>query len=138
MSYNELMKEFIKPIQAHCDVPCGIYETDSLKHSAQTCLSLLRKAADLTETKDLNAQNQLVRLVLHKEEHARLCKQQIYILWSDYFKADHYQKYEKLQLTLWLAAKQCSTVKQSLDLEPAEKLWELVVEIDRIFTETKA
>ena len=133
------MKKFIKSIQAHCDVPCGIYETDSLKHSAQTCLSLLHKAVALeSQEKDLNAKNQLVRLILHKEEHARLCKQQIYILWSDYFKADHYQKYDKLQETLWLAAKQCASVKQSLDLEPAEKLMELVTEIDRIFRETQA
>lgn len=141
LSYDKLigMKKIIKPAYAHCDVPCGIYETDTLKHSAQTCLTLTTKALELVGDQGCcKSCHQLTRLVLHKEEHARLCKQQIYILWSDYFQVDHFRQHTELSDLLWLAARQCSTVKQQLSLEAAEKLVELASDIDHIFQKTRS
>lgn len=131
-----IMKKFIKPVQAHCDIPCGIYETDTLKNSAQTCLKMVATALELQKDPDKNLNN-LVRTINNKEEHAQICKQQIYILWSDYFKANHFADYPELHRKLWLAAKQCSTVKQTVNLEEAEKLVSLTAEIDNIFQETR-
>ena len=118
-------------------MPCGIYETDTLKHSAQTCLAMLNKLQDLKDIADLNQQQQLTRLVMHKEDHAQKCKEQIYILWSDYFKADHYQQHPNLQQTLWLAAKQCSAVKQGVEPSVGEALVDLVKKIDEFFEAVK-
>ena len=130
--------KIIKPIHAHCDVPCGIYETDTLKHSAQTCLALVNKLLGLkAEADDLELHNQRLRLTWHKEEHAQQCKQQLYILWSDYFKADHFQQHPKLQQTLWLAAKQCSAVKQTVSRSAVESLLTLVEQVDHYFQAVK-
>ena len=37
----------IKPVYAHCDIPCGIYETDTMKHSAATCKRMIEKIESL-------------------------------------------------------------------------------------------
>lgn len=130
---------FIKPVYAHCDIPCGIYETDTMRHAADTCLRMIEKIKDLPDAKgEKSAEHaNFVRMVMIKEKHAQLCKDQIYILWSDYFKPEHLQKEPDLHNVLWRAAKQCSTVKQSLSAEECSKLIEMVHDISHIFEGTK-
>lgn len=123
----------IKPVLAHCDVPCGVYEVDTLKTASLTCLKLVEQAQQ--DLKD--DQNKLVRLVLIKEEQASLCKQQIYILWSDFFKAPDFEDQPDLHNKLWQAAKACSAVKQSLKIDPAKKLIQAVDQIVSVFEETQ-
>jgi nickel superoxide dismutase len=130
----------IKPVYAHCDVPCGIYETDTMRHAADTCLRMTEKIAVLPENfafKASDDHNNFVRMVNNKEEHAKLCKQQITTLWSDYFKPEYLEKYPNLHDIMWQAAKQCSRVKWSVNKEECKKLIDMVIEIDRIFTEIK-
>lgn len=126
---------FIKTVQAHCDVPCGIYETDTMTHAANTCLKMTQKYLELHE--DADRENQMVRIVMYKEEHATRCKEQLYMLWSDYFKPQHIEAYPDLHEKFWLAAKQCGAVKQSISVEPAQKLVDLVAEISQIFAQTQ-
>ena len=130
--------KFIKPVYAHCDVPCGIYETDTMRHAAETCRKMVEKSIELGDLDDMEHQNQFVRIVMTKEEHAQKCKDQLYILWSDYFKPEHIEAYPDLHTTFWLAAKQCSKVKQGLSLEECDKLLAMVSEIAAIFAESKA
>ena len=132
------MKKFIKPIYAHCDGPCGHYETDTLKNSLETCLKLITKLKAINEA-DLNQPEILqtfVRLTMIKEEHAQICKEQIYILWSDYFKPAHFEQYPQLMTDLHKAAQFCSQIKQSLSLEAVERLRQAVKVLDAIFEET--
>ena len=124
----------IKPVSAHCDIPCGIYETDTARHAASTCLTLASKLAELDSSDD-DYYNQLTRIVMSKDEHAQKCKQQLYILWSDYFKPPHLDKYPDLHERFWWATKQCSQVRQSAKPEPAEKLVKLVDELAQIFSD---
>ena len=126
--FQSFIQHFIKPVHAHCDGPCGHYETDTLQHSAQTCQKLMIKINDLPDEAGINRQT-YVRLVALKEEHAQICKQQLYILWSDYFKPAHYAQYPDLMQQLQQAATQCSLVKQTLDLEAVERL---IMQIDAI------
>ena len=74
---------------AHCDIPCKIYDPVSAQLAA---LSVIR-FADLIE--ELNGENpaQLVRLVREKEIHAEKVKQEIRVIWGDYFKAPQIEKY---------------------------------------------
>ena len=129
--------KFIKPVYAHCDVPCGLYETDTMMHAAETCRKMVEKYIDLGKNDDPEHHNQFVRIVLYKEEHAKKCKEQIYVLWSDYFKPEHIQKYPDLHTKFWLAAKQCGKVKQTLSLEECDKLLMQVKEISEIFADSK-
>lgn len=134
-----MLFRFIKPVYAHCDVPCGIYETDTMRHAADTCVRMLEKIEALPDAKGekTTEHNNFVRMVGNKEKHAQLCKDQIFLLWSDYFKPEHLQKIPNLHNTMWLAAKQCSTVKQTLDMAEAKKLVEMVAAIAKMFEESK-
>lgn len=130
---------FIKPVYAHCDVPCGIYETDTMRHAADTCLKMLDKIDELGSVSGEKSpeHNNFIRMVMTKEKHAQLCKEQIYILWSDYFKPEHLEKTPDLHNQMWLAAKQCSKVKQTLSRDEAQKLISMVHDIAHVFEGTK-
>ncbi len=132
------LDRFIKPVSAHCDIPCGIYETDTMKHAADTCLKMIEKIEALDETGEKSdGHNNYIRMVMIKEKHAQLCKEQIYILWSDYFKPEHLEKFPDLHDKFWQAAKQCSKVKQAVNREQCEKLIAQVTELSEIFAQSK-
>lgn len=134
-----LKKRFIKPVYAHCDVPCGIYETDTMTHAAATCKKMVEKYQELGEVDDESPEsmNAAVRIIMTKEEHAKKCKEQLYILWSDYFKPEHLEKFPDLHTTFWNAAKQCGKVKQSMNMDECDKLIEMVHEISHMFVDSK-
>lgn len=133
----DFWKQIIKPVYAHCDVPCGIYETDTMRHAAETCLRMVEKITELGDDKSTTANNNFVRMVTTKERHAQLCKDQIYLLWSDYFKSEHLKKFPDLHDVFWKAAKQCSMVKQTVDMQEAQNLLQMVTHISDIFSESK-
>ena len=75
---------------AHCDVPCGIYDPKPAQIAAATVLKMVQKINDLPkENLTVGDRNSFVRMVLIKEEHARKCKEELLILWTDYFKPEH-------------------------------------------------
>lgn len=134
-----MFKKFIKPVYAHCDVPCGIYETDTMSHAAATVKRMVEKYADLGEVddEDPESMNTAIRCVMTKEEHAQKCKDELYLLWSDYFKPEHLEKFPDLHTTFWQATKQCGAAKQSMDMAQADKLVELVDEVAHMFAASK-
>jgi nickel superoxide dismutase len=133
------LTKLIKPVHAHCDVPCGIYETDTMRHAADTCLRMVEKIEALPEGMGEKSaeHNNYIRMVMTKEKHAQLCKDQIYILWSDYFKPEHLDKFPDLHDTMWQAAKQCGKVKQTVSRDEAQKLIEMTAGIAKIFEDSK-
>jgi nickel superoxide dismutase len=135
-----LLSKFIKPVYAHCDLPCGIYETDTMTLAAKTCLRMIEKIESLPDQLGEKSadHNNYIRAVMIKEKHAQLCKEQIYVLWSDYFKPEHLEKFPDLHDKLWQTAKQCSTVKQTVSREEVEKLIDMVADIAKVFAESKA
>ncbi len=128
---------FLKTVYAHCDIPCGIYETDTMLHSAETCKRMIQAITQLGELDTVEKNNAFVRSVMNKEKHAQKVKKEIYILWSDYFKPEHFEKYPDLHDKLLQVAKQASTVKQTVSLSEAEKLGEMVHEVGHLFADTK-
>lgn len=128
---------------AHCDVPCGVYETDSMNWASETCMKMADKINGLEVPDSKNKQaymeyhNTFARSVMVKEEYAQICKEQILILWTDYFKPEHLAKFPDLHEKIWKATKQCSVVKRSVSSEEAKKLHELTHEIADIFAASK-
>lgn len=122
---------------AHCDVPCGIYDPKSAQIAAATVLKMVEKINDLPKDTNISTQNSLVRMILTKEEHARKCKEELLILWTDYFKSEHLVLFPNLHETFWQAAKLCSKNKQEVNLEAARDLVKAVDEIAAIFQKTK-
>lgn len=139
------MKLFSPPKKAyaHCDIPCGVYETDSAVWAALTCQKMVEKlqALQMPAASDKQAfleyQNTVARSVSVKEEYAQICKEQLLILWTDYFKPEHLAKWPDLHDKFWKAAKQCSVVKRTVNLEEVKKLHAQVAEIAEIFNASK-
>ena len=125
---------------AHCDVPCGIYETAPVTIAADTVMKMVDKIQALPEMSKmtLDDHNNFVRMVWTKEEHARKCKEELYMLWSDFFKPEHLEKFPHLHDTFWKAVKLCSQNKQHVDKALAQQLVDAVHEIGHMIEEVKA
>ena len=135
------MKEIIG--YAHCDGPCGVYDPASARIAAEAVLSMTKKMKDLNcpETSNSDAMagyvNTMSRYSVIKEEQAQLCKDELLLLWTDYFKPEHLEGYPDLHNTFWKAAKLCSSCKVEVSVTHANELMEAIEEIHKIFWETK-
>ncbi len=130
--------------EAHCDVPCGVYEPTTAKIAAKTVekmvlqLHELKMPADMADDHSrLEYANAVSRRIATKEKHLQICKDELSLLWSDYFKPEHLEKYPELHTMFWNALKLCSKNKQAVDGDLARKLTVAVDEIAKIFYETK-
>lgn len=123
----------IRTVYAHCDIPCGIYTVEPAKTAAETVVKMTEKIKEADPT-DVHA---ISRFTAVKEEHAQICKEQILILWTDYFKEEHLDAFSNLHDTFWNAAKLCSKVKQEVNMDTAKELERAVAEIAKMFKETK-
>lgn len=127
-----------KVAYAHCDVPCGIYDPKSAQLAAATVLRMVQLIQELSmQNPTVNDRNKFVRCVLTKEIHAQKCKEELLILWTDYFKQEHLKTFPNLHEIFWKAAKLCSKNKQEIDIGTAEALVKAVDEIVGIFNKTK-
>jgi len=128
----------VNEVHAHCDIPCGIYDP----HLAQVAAhSVIRMVQLINALEDPNsnkaAANSLSRYITVKEEHAELCKKEVRIIWADYFKPEHVEKYPDLHEQVFNVMKLGSTVRQSVDLENSQKLLTAIQRIAEIFWATK-
>jgi len=138
----KFLKSILKPadIYAHCDIPCGIYDPISAKIAAQTVLKMAVRleALDLSGgVTKVEQPNGVARLIRVKEDHAEIVRNELDILWHDYFKPEHLEKYPDLHEVFWNAAKLASTCKQTVSAESATDLVNSVDKIATIFWETK-
>ncbi len=130
-------------VEAHCDGPCGVYDPASARITAEAVLSMTKKILDLqpptgNDAKALVAYNNtLSRYIAIKEEQAQKTKEDLLILWTDYFKPVHLEKYPDLHDTFWKAAKLCSACKVEVSLEHASELMEAVETIHKMFWGSK-
>ena len=146
------MKKFKLPkiinkidVYAHCDIPCGIYDPIVAKIAAQTVLKMCVKIeaveVPLQTTDDSGNESTIYfassRYIAVKEEHAQNVKNELNILWADYFKPEHLEKYPELHELFWNANKLAGANKQSVNVDSAKKLIETVDQIANIFWATK-
>lgn len=127
-----------KPVYAHCDIPCGIYDPHTAQLASQTVLKMVQKINELPQDNpNVTDRNNFVRMVKVKEEHAENCKREILILWTDYFKEEHLEKFPDLHTLVWKTTKLCSDNKRAVDEAKAKELVEAVDKIADIFNQTK-
>jgi len=133
----------IETAEAHCDGPCGVYDPAQARIEAESVLMLTKKILDLKrpEGDDEKAHkayaNTLARFITIKEERAELAKHHLLVLWTDYFKPEHLEKYPDLHDTFWKAAKLCSSCKQEVSKEHAEELMDAIKKIHEMFWDSK-
>jgi nickel superoxide dismutase len=126
----KLLTQFIKPVYAHCDLPCGVYDPAQAMIEAQSVKAIMEKYGGFDEYNK-------TRAIIIKEERAELVKHHLTVLWADYFKPEHLEKYPDLHDKFWKAIKQASVCKHSLESAEGQKLIDQIDEIAKIFWETK-
>lgn len=127
------LEAFSTPVQvsAHCDLPCGVYDPAQARIEAESVKGCMDK---------FNASDDEVfktRAVTIKEERAELVKHHLWVLWTDYFKPAHLEKYPQLHTLFWNATKAAGEAKKTNDPAVAQDLLNQIGEIDTIFWETK-
>jgi nickel superoxide dismutase len=133
-----------KVAYAHCDIPCGIYDPHHAQMAAHTVIRMVDLIGQLekpgTNTTAEQRQewvNKLARYVATKEQHAEIYKNEIRILWADYFKPEHVQQFPQLHDLVWKALKSGSKGRQEINLLAAEEMLRNVNDIATIFWKTK-
>ena len=121
-----------RQVHAHCDLPCGVYDPAQARIEAESVKGIQEKY----QASDDDVFRQ--RAVLIKEERADLVKHHLWVLWTDYFKPEHLEKYPELHTMFWDATKAAGAVKKSQDPADGQALLDRIADIDRIFWETKA
>jgi nickel superoxide dismutase len=120
-------------VHAHCDLPCGVYDPAQARIEAQSVKAIMEKyhASDDTEFRD--------RALLIKEQRAELVKHHLWVLWTDYFKAPHFEQYPQLHQLFNEATKLAGAggAKGSTDVAVADQLLGKIDEIAEIFWATK-
>ena len=85
--------------KAHCDVPCGIYDPITAQINALTVvrmMDLMAGLADGDEKAIVDFHNSITRYVAVKEDHAEKAKHDIRVIWGDFIKDTHVEKYPEL------------------------------------------
>ena len=121
-------------VHAHCDLPCGVYDPAQARIEAESVKAICEKYADNTD------EVFRTRALVIKEQRAELVKHHLWVLWTDYFKPPHFEKYPHLHTLFNEATKLAgaSGAKGSLDADVADQLLAKIDEIATIFKETKA
>jgi len=120
-------------VHAHCDLPCGIYDPAQAKIEAESVKACMTKYA-ASDDADFKA-----RAVAIKEQRSDLVKHHLWVLWTDYFKAPHFEAYPQLNSLFNEATKLAGAggTKGTNDVAVADALLGKIEEISSIFWETK-
>ena len=80
----------IKKVDAHCDIPCAVYDPAVAQFAALSVvrfLDLIGEMDDSLSSKEDIAH--LSRIMEQKESHAKEVKDAVATIWGDYFKEPH-------------------------------------------------
>ena len=124
---------WITQVSAHCDLPCGVYDPAQARLEAESVKACMEK---------FNGSDDPVfrqRAVSIKEERSDLVKHHLWVLWTDYFKPPHFEKYPDLSQLFNDATKLAGAggTKGSTDPAVADQLLAKIDRIAEIFWETK-
>jgi len=124
--------------QAHCDIPCGIYDPSAAQIAALTVVRMMDLMVDMQKGDDkarLEYHNSMSRYVAVKEEHAEKAKHEIRVIWGDYFKKEKHPNVDDLVQKIMQQGSKC---RQTADREAGLAFVELINEFAEKFWETKS
>jgi len=118
---------------AHCDLPCGVYDPAQARIEAESVKAIQQKYQDNQDPEFRT------RAILIAEQRSELVKHHLWVLWTDYFKPPHFEKFPQLHELVNKATKAAgaSGTKGSMDPATGQQLLDYIAEIDKIFWETK-
>ncbi len=126
-----IMFSFIKPVYAHCDLMCGVYDPAQARIEAESVKKSVAKYHDSDD--DVFK----ARALSIKEQRAQLVKEHLWVLWTDYFKAEHVEAHPNLHDLFWRATKAAGQAKKSVDMSDVDAMIALIDEIGEVFAATK-
>ncbi len=120
-------------VSAHCDLPCGVYDPAQARIEAESVKAICEK---YQANEDPTFRT---RALFIKEERSELVKHHLWVLWTDYFKPPHFEKYPHLHQLFNEATKLAgaSGAKGTLDADVTDQLLSKIDQIATIFWETK-
>jgi nickel superoxide dismutase len=120
-------------VSAHCDLPCGVYDPAQARIEAESVKAIIAKYHASSD------EAFRTRAILIKEQRSDLVKHHLWVLWTDYFKAPHFEKYPQLHTLFSDATKLAGAggTKGTMDEAVADQLLAKIEEIAKIFWETK-
>lgn len=137
------MKKFfsLSQVNAHCDIPCGIYDPIAAQIAALSVVRMCDQIAALENTNNAEYFNTLTRYIAVKESEAVKCKDEIRIIWGDFIKAPHLEEYPQIHqivhniMALGGAAKQHTSREKAMSfLEEVNKFAEIFWKIKGVAT----
>ncbi len=133
-----------EPVDAHCDIPCGIYDPHEAQIAALTVLRMDQliaeapaPAADAKPEDRAGYGSKLARYTLVKEQHAERVKHEIRVIWGDYVTPDLAKQHPQLGELTFKILKQASKARQGSAVADAQELVKLVQEFAELFWTTK-
>jgi nickel superoxide dismutase len=127
-------------VDAHCDIPCGIYDPHQALIGALTVIRMVDLMENLVNTHSdgkVEFHNSMARYVAVKEEHAELAKHEVRVIWGDFMKAVHVEQFPQLPNLVHKIMQLGSKSRQTADRETALAFLEALNEFAEIFWQIK-
>jgi nickel superoxide dismutase len=130
----------VNRLNAHCDIPCGIYDPIIAQIAALTVVRMIDLMNDLDNKggdKNKDYINSMSRYVTIKEEHAEKAKAEIRVIWGDFLKAQHVEKFPNIHELVHQIMQLGSKARQTADREVALQLVDAINQFAEIFWSAK-
>ncbi|MEM9388564.1 MAG: superoxide dismutase, Ni [Pseudomonadota bacterium] len=128
----------IATADAHCDIPCKIYDPAVALIAALSVVRMMDVLAEAaSKPAGLERDASIARSVAIKELEAAKVKDEIRVIWGDYFKApqiEAHPKVHELTHSIMMCASRC---KQGVNRADGEELVELVNQFAEMFWQSK-
>ena len=127
----------IKNAYAHCDIPCKIYDPAVSLVAALSVVRLTDILLEIDDLSSLDSQSKLARVVVQKEDEAQKVKDEVNIIWGDYFKEPQLEAFPETHEIVHGIMRLGSKCKQEVSREAAEELLRELNRFVDVFWKTK-
>ena len=127
----------IKNAYAHCDIPCKIYDPAVSLVAALSVVRLTDILLEIDDLSSLDSQSKLARVVVQKEDEAQKVKDEVNIIWGDYFKEPQLEAFPETHEIVHVIMRLGSKCKQEVSREAAEELLRELNRFVDVFWKTK-
>ncbi len=128
----------IDTVDAHCDIPCKIYDPAVALIAAVSVVRMIDILNETAEKPDsLERTNTIARCIALKELEAAKVKDEVRIIWGDYFKAPQIEAHPTIHTLTHEIMMVAGACKQSVDRAKGEELVEKVNQFAEIYWATK-
>ena len=127
----------LKIAHAHCDIPCKIYDPIVSLVAGLSVVRLTDILLELENIDSMSGQAQLARIVAQKEIEAQKVKDEVNIIWGDYFKEPQINDYPEVHNIVHGIMRLGSQCKQEVSKDAAEALVNALNGFADMFWKTK-